>query len=70
VSYRSEVVEVEQKKWQLGAQTLENLLRQRRDLLDAQYRLADARTRTVTAWSSAQVLAGIEPTAYIEQLDK
>lgn len=70
VGYRSEVVEVEQQKWQLGAQTLENLLRQRRDLLDAQYRLADSRNRTVTAWSSAQVLAGIEPAAYIEQLDK
>lgn len=70
VTYRSEVVEVEQQKWQLGAQTLENLLRQRRDLLDAQYRLADARTRTVAAWSSAQVLAGTEPATYIEQLDK
>ena len=70
IAYRSEVVEVDQERWRLGAQTLENLLRQRRDLLDAQYRLADARARAAAAWSSAQVLAGEEPETYIAQWDK
>lgn len=69
-TFRTEVVGIEEEKWRLGSQTLENLLRQRRDLLDAQYRLADARARTVAAWSSAQVLAGTQPASYIEQLDK
>jgi len=69
VRYRTEVVTVEEKKWELGAQTLENLLRQRRDLLDAQYRLADARFRSLNAWSQAQVLAGTEVTQYIATLN-
>lgn len=69
VRYRSEVVTVEEKKWELGAQTLENLLRQRRDLLDAQYRLADARWRSLNAWSQAQVLAGTDINQYIATLN-
>ncbi|OIP19914.1 MAG: hypothetical protein CO105_03910 [Comamonadaceae bacterium CG_4_9_14_3_um_filter_60_33] len=69
VGYRTEVVAVEEKKWELGSQTLENLLRQRRDLLDAQYRLADARWRSLNAWSQAQVLAGTEPAQYIATLN-
>lgn len=69
VSHRSEVVTVEEKKWELGAQTLENLLRQRRDLLDAQYRLADARFRSLSAWSQAQVLAGTDVNQYIATLN-
>lgn len=69
IAFRAEVVAIEQEKWQLGAQTLEYLLRQRRDLLDAQYRLADARARSVSAWSSAQVLAGTPSQTYIQQLD-
>lgn len=68
VAARDAVLQVEQERWQLGAQTLENLLRQRRDLLDAQYRLADARARAVLAWSSAQVLGGTDPQNYIAQL--
>lgn len=69
VAYRTEVVAVEEKKWELGSQTLEALLRQRRDLLDAQYRLADARWRSLNAWSQAQVLAGTEPAQYIATLN-
>lgn len=65
---RDAVLQVQQQKWQLGAQTFENLLRQRRDLLDAQYRLADAQARAVLAWSSAQVLLGAEPEQYIAQI--
>lgn len=68
VAAHDAVLRVEQEKWQLGAQTLENLLRQRRDLLDAQFRLADARARAVLAWSSAQVLVGVDPESYIAQL--
>ncbi|NCP39463.1 MAG: hypothetical protein GW848_03010, partial [Rhodoferax sp.] len=40
-----------------------------RDLLDAQYRLADARFRSLNAWSQAQVLAGTEVTQYIATLN-
>ncbi|MDR3368911.1 TolC family protein [Rhodoferax sp.] len=69
ITYRTEVVAVEEKKWELGSQTLENLLRQRRDLLDAQYRLADARWRSLNAWSQAQVLAGTDPSQYIATLN-
>ena len=69
IVYRDEVVNVDQEKWRLGSQTLENLLRQRRDLLDAIYRLADARARAAAAWSSAQVLAGTPPENYIAQWD-
>lgn len=69
ISYRTRVVEVDQERWRLGAQTLENLLHQRRDLLDAIYRLADAHARAVAAWSSAQVLAGTAPEIYIAELD-
>lgn len=70
IVYRTEVVEVDQERWRLGSQTLENLLRQRRDLLDASYRLADARARAAAAWSSAQILAGASPETYIEHWDK
>lgn len=68
-AFRTEVVAVEREKTRLGAQTLENLLRTERDLLDAEYRLASTRAQAAYAWSAAQVLAGTPETEYIETLD-
>ena len=68
-TYRSEVVAVEREKTRLGAQTLENLLRTERDLLDAEYRLASSRAQAAYAWSAGQVLAGAPEAEYIEALD-
>ena len=70
MAYRSEVVTVEREKTRLGAQTLENLLRTERDLLDAEYRLASSRAQAAYAWSAAQVLAGTPEAEYIETLEK
>jgi outer membrane protein TolC len=68
-AYRLEVVAVDREKTRLGAQTLENLLRTERDLLDAEYRLAAARALVAYTWSAAQVLAGTPENQYIETLD-
>ena len=68
--YRTEVVAVEREKTRLGAQTLENLLRTERDLLDAEYRLASSRAQAAYAWSAAQVLAGTQEAEYIETLER
>ncbi len=70
VAYRTEVVAVEREKTRLGAQTLENLLRTERDLLDAEYRLASSRAQAAYAWSAAQVLAGAPEAEYIETLER
>ncbi len=69
-TYRTEVVTVEREKTRLGAQTLENLLRTERDLLDAEYRLASSRAQAAYAWSAAQVLAGAPEAEYIETLER
>ena len=69
-TYRTEVVAVEREKTRLGAQTLENLLRTERDLLDAEYRLAASRAQAANAWSAAQVLAGAPEAEYIETLER
>ena len=69
-TYRTEVVTVERERTRLGAQTLENLLRTERDLLDAEYRLASSRAQAAYAWSAAQVLAGVPEAEYIETLER
>jgi outer membrane protein len=69
ISYREEVAHVEQSMHQLGSQTLENLFRHERDLLDARYRLAHARARAAAAWSAAQVIAGLSADTYITRMD-
>ena len=69
-TYRTEVVAVEREKTRLGAQTLENLLRTERDLLDAEYRLASSRAQAAYAWSAVQVLAGAPEAEYIETLER
>lgn len=64
-TYREQVAEVQAEMQRLNNQTLENLFRHERDLLDARYRLAQARARAAVTWSSAQVLAGMAPETYI-----
>jgi len=64
-AYREQVAEVQAEMQRLNNQTLENLFRHERDLLDVRYRLAQARARAAVAWSSAQVLAGMAPETYI-----
>ena len=69
VSYREEVAHVEQNMQRLGNQTLENLFRHERDLLDARYRLAQARGRAAATWSAAQVVIGSSAETYITRMD-
>jgi len=69
VSYRAEVVHVEENMQRLGNQTLENLFRHERDLLDARYRLAHAKGRAAAAWSAAQVVIGAPVETYIARMD-
>jgi len=68
-AYREQVLAVQREMQRLGSQTLENLFRHERDLLDARYRLAQARARAGTAWSAAQVLTGLPPETYIARMD-
>jgi outer membrane protein TolC len=69
VNYREELVKVEREMQKLGNQTLENLFRHEDDLLEACTRLALARARVASAWSGMEMLAGVEPSAYITALE-
>ena len=69
VTYREEVAHVQQNMQRLGSQTLENLFRHERDLLDARYRLALASARAAAAWSAAQVVIGLPVETYIARMD-
>lgn len=69
IAYREEVVRVQHEMARLGSQTLENLFRHERDLLDARSRRAEARARAAAAWSAAQVVIGLAPETYIATLD-
>jgi outer membrane protein TolC len=69
VAYREQVSTVEHEMQRLGNQTLENTFRHERDLLDARYRLSQAKARAAIAWSAAQTLAGAPVDAYIARLD-
>lgn len=68
VERHREVVAIEREKWQLGAGTMDALLYQERNLLDAQYTLADAYAQAATAWSGMQTLLGTPATQYIDSL--
>ncbi len=68
VEHRQEVVDVEREKWRLGAGTLDELLYEERNLLDAQYTLADASALAATAWSGMQILLGTPSDKYIDSL--
>ena len=69
VTYRAEVATVQREMQRLGSQTLENLFRHERDLLDARYRLAQARARAAVTWSAVQVLIGLPTETYIARMD-
>ena len=69
ISARREVVDVQIELQRVGLTSMEDLLRQQRDLVDSQSRQAEARARAVIAWSAAQVLLGTEPPAYIAQVE-
>lgn len=68
-AYREQVAAVQREMQRLGSQTLENLFSHERNLLDARYRLAQARARAGVAWSAAQVLAGLPTENYIARMD-
>jgi outer membrane protein TolC len=67
--YREQVAAVQREMQRLGSQTLENLFRHERDLLDARYRLAQAKVRAGIAWSAVQVLTGLPTENYIARMD-
>ncbi|MCW5571368.1 MAG: TolC family protein, partial [Steroidobacteraceae bacterium] len=69
ITYREEVVRTQMELARVGLASLEDLLRQQRDLLDAEARRADAQALALVTWSAAQVLLGSEPAAYIAALD-
>ncbi len=69
IAYREQVVAVQSEMQRLGSQTLENLFRHERDLLDARYRLAQAQARAAAAWSSAQVVIGLDAETYIARIN-
>lgn len=69
VEARREVVRVQAELQRVGLTSLEDFLRQQRDLLEAEARLTQARAGAVISWSAAQVLLGSEPEDYITTLD-
>ena len=69
IAYREEVAAVQREMQRLGSQTLENLFRHERDLLDAYYRLAQAQARAAVSWSAAQVVRGLSAETYIARMD-
>lgn len=69
ITYREEVVRTQMELTRVGLASLEDLLRQQRDLLDAEARRADAQALALVTWSATQVLLGSEPAAYIGALD-
>lgn len=69
IAYRDEVAAVQREMQRLGSQTLENLFRHERDLLDAHFRLAQSQARAAVAWSAAQVIGGSSTETYIAKMD-
>ncbi|GAO36251.1 hypothetical protein SCT_1653 [Sulfuricella sp. T08] len=69
VAYREQVAAVQGEMQRLGSQTLENLFRHERDLLDARFRLEQAKARAAATWSAAQVLTGLPTENYIARMD-
>lgn len=69
IAYREEVATVQREMQRLGNQTLENLFRHERDLLDAHFRLAQSQARAAVAWSAAQVIGGLPTETYIAKMD-
>lgn len=68
-TYREQVAAVQREMQRLGSQTLENLFRHERDLLDARFRLAQTKARAGATWSAVQVLTGLPTKNYIARMD-
>jgi len=66
---RREVVDVQAELQRVGLVSLEDFLRQQRDLLESEARLTQARAGAAVAWSAAQVLRGVAVETYIAGLD-
>lgn len=62
----AEVVQVRTELHRVGMISAEDLLRQQRDLLQAESSQAQLRAQALIAWSSAAVLSGMEPQVYRE----
>lgn len=69
VATRSQVVEVQAELQRVGMTSMEDLLRQQRDLVDSESRRADAQARAMQSWSALQVVLGANVQDYIAQLD-
>jgi outer membrane protein TolC len=69
VGAREEVVRVQAELERVGLASLEEFLRQQRDLLDAESRLGAAEAQAVDSWAAAQVLAGVPAEQFIEHVD-
>jgi outer membrane protein TolC len=69
VGAREEVVRVQAELERVGLASLEEFLRQQRDLLDAESRLGAAEAQAVNSWAAAQVLGGTPAETFIAQID-
>lgn len=69
VAAREEVVRVQFELHRVGLASLEDLLRQQRDLVDAESHRSDARARAVVSWSAVQVLQGAGVEQFIAALE-
>lgn len=66
---RREVVNVQVELHRVGVTSMEDLLRQQRDLVDSESRQAAGQARAIIAWSAAQVLLGTDAESYIAQVE-
>jgi outer membrane protein TolC len=69
VGAREEVVRVQAELERVGLASLEEFLRQQRDLLDAESRLGAAEAQAVNSWAAAQVLGGTAAESFIARID-
>jgi len=69
VAARQQVVEVQAELQRVGVTSMEDLLRQQRDLVDAESRRAEAQARAMQSWSASQVVLGASVHDFIAQLD-
>jgi outer membrane protein TolC len=67
---RREVVDVQVELQRVGITSMEDLLRQQRDLVDSESRQAAGQARAIIAWSAGQVLLGTDSESYIAQLSE
>ncbi len=69
IAAREEVVRVQAELERVGLASLEEFLRQQRDLLDAESRLGAAEAQAVNSWAAAQALSGTPAERFIERID-